>query len=210
MIFKKLTETVKTKYTEADFAWDEKAMVAEYKAAVLDYMNGASMEEALKAIKAMLKAGGDTIVTGKGRVRESTTTKITKSELKEMIREVLREELANNDEMDKEISSRSYSEKDKHLAKNLAADNEISNKNYSNHNKLREAASLTFTIDEFSRVLNDFSGGSIELGTTYDESSATEFYWYAGINFDGTSVWVDGKCNNIVNNILWFFKSWII
>ncbi len=94
MIVKKLTEAKKAKYTEADFAWDEKAMIAEYKAAVLDYMNGASMDDALKTIKAMFKSVGDTIVTGKGRVRESKTTKVTKSELKEIIRGALREELS--------------------------------------------------------------------------------------------------------------------
>ena len=94
MTFKKLTEASKTKYTEKDFAWDEKAMVAEYKAAVLDYMNGASLDDALKDIKALLKAGGETIIMGKGPVRESASTKITKSELKELIREALKEELA--------------------------------------------------------------------------------------------------------------------
>ena len=100
MTFKKLTEASKTKYTEADFAWDEKAMVAEYKAVVLDYMNGASMDDALKAIKAMLKDVGGTIIKGKGPVRESKTTKITKSELKDMIRGVLREELAYKNELE--------------------------------------------------------------------------------------------------------------
>jgi hypothetical protein len=104
MTFKKLTEATKTKYTEADFAWDEKAMIAEYKAAVLDYMNGASMDDALKTIKAMLKSGGETIVKGKGPVRESKTAKITKSELKEMIREALREELASS--QDRKVNSR--------------------------------------------------------------------------------------------------------
>jgi hypothetical protein len=83
MTFKKLTEATKTKYTEADFAWDEKAMIAEYKAAVLDYMNGASMDDALKTIKAMLKSGGETIVKGKGPVRESRTAKIAKLKLHE-------------------------------------------------------------------------------------------------------------------------------
>jgi hypothetical protein len=83
MTFKKLTEATKTKYTEADFAWDEKAMIAEYKAAVLDYMNGASMDDALKAIKAMLKSGGETIVKGKGPVRESRAAKIAKLKLHE-------------------------------------------------------------------------------------------------------------------------------
>lgn len=70
MVLKRLKEAKKTKYTEADFTWDEQAMIAEYKAAVLDYMNGASMDDALAAIKAMLKSGGETLVKGKGPVRE--------------------------------------------------------------------------------------------------------------------------------------------
>jgi hypothetical protein len=104
MTIKKLTEAKKAKYTEADFVWDEKAMVAEYKAAVLDYVNGASMDEALKVIKALLKSAGDTVIKGKGRMRESTSTKITKTELKEMIREALREELASS--QNRKVNSR--------------------------------------------------------------------------------------------------------
>jgi hypothetical protein len=83
MTCKKLTEAAKPMYTEADFAWDEKAMIAEYKAAVLDYMNGASMDDALKIIKAMLKSVGDTIVMGKGRVRESKIARTAKLKLHE-------------------------------------------------------------------------------------------------------------------------------
>lgn len=52
---KKLKES--TAYTEKDFAWDEVAIVADFKRAALAYMNGANLEDALHDIKVMIISG---------------------------------------------------------------------------------------------------------------------------------------------------------
>ena len=58
-----------TPYTEADFAWDDAAMLAEYKAAALAYLNGADIEDALAAIKANLISVGSIHLHKGGTVR---------------------------------------------------------------------------------------------------------------------------------------------
>ena len=73
--------------------------------------------------------------------------KITKTELKEMIREALREEL------------------------------------YTAHKN------LPFTLDAFITVVNEYPGGSLELGTATD-SNGDLLYLYAGTDFYGKSFWV--------------------
>lgn len=60
-----------TPYTEADFEWDDAAMLAEYKAAALAYLNGADIEDALADIKANLTTVGGIHLARGGTVRES-------------------------------------------------------------------------------------------------------------------------------------------
>ena len=64
-----LKEAKATQYTEADFAWDDAAMLAEYKAAALKYLNGADIEDALADIKANLVSIGSVHLSAGGTVR---------------------------------------------------------------------------------------------------------------------------------------------
>jgi hypothetical protein len=52
---KKLKES--TAYTEKDFAWDDATIVADFKRAVMDYLNGANLDDALHDIKLMIISG---------------------------------------------------------------------------------------------------------------------------------------------------------
>ena len=52
-----LKEAKATQYTEADFAWDDAAIVADFKRAALAYMNGADIDTALHDIRAMIEGG---------------------------------------------------------------------------------------------------------------------------------------------------------
>jgi hypothetical protein len=58
----KLTESASTKlYTEADFTWDAKTIVADFKQAVVAYANGANLEDALRDVKIMIISGVSTV-----------------------------------------------------------------------------------------------------------------------------------------------------
>ena len=67
---KHLKEAARTApYTEADFAWDDAALLAEYKAAALAYLNGADIDDALADIKANITSVGSIHLHKGGTVR---------------------------------------------------------------------------------------------------------------------------------------------
>ena len=65
-----LTEAARTTpYTKADFVWDDAAMLDEYQDAILKYLNGADIEDALQDIKTHIIGSGSKWTHGdRGRV----------------------------------------------------------------------------------------------------------------------------------------------
>ena len=75
---KNLKEASPTKpYTEADFAWDDTAIVADFKYAVLAYLNGTDIDTALQDIKATIIAGGSEWTHGDERLVYKSTASDT-------------------------------------------------------------------------------------------------------------------------------------